>query len=64
MNKIKKRILKGLKNTKDKNDELLNTLSATSKASKSDALTYNTKYSFSKLKNTGYIKKIATQSYV
>ena len=47
----KEELLKRLKNIKDKNEELINTLSATNKASKSDALTYNTKYSFLKLKN-------------
>ena len=47
----KEGILKGLKNIKDKNEELINIFSATNKASKnkkitkSDVLTYNTKYS-------------------
>ena len=54
----KKGILKRLKNIKDKNEELINTLSATNKASKSDILTYNTKYSFVKLKNIDDIKKL------
>ena len=66
----KEGILKGLKNIKDKNEELINIFSATNKASKngkftkSDALTYNTKYSFSKLKNIDDIKKIITRFYV
>ena len=54
----KEGVLKGLKNIKDKNEELINTLSATNKASKSDVLTYNTKYSFVKLKNIDDIKKL------
>ena len=50
----KEGILKGLKNIKDKNEELINIFSATNKASKngkftkSDVLMYNTKYSFFK----------------
>ena len=58
-------ILKGLKNIKDKNEELINMFSATNKASKnkkltkSDLLTYNTKYSFVKLKNIDDIKKLS-----
>ena len=49
-------ILRGIKNIKDRNEELINRFSATNKASenrkftKSDVLTYNTKYSFVKLK--------------
>ena len=60
----KEGILKGLKNIKDKNEELINIFSATNKASmnkkisKSDVLTYNTKYSFVKLKNIDDIKKL------
>ena len=60
----KEGILKGLKHIKDKNEELINTLSATNKASKnrkytkSNVLTYNTKYSFVKLKNIDDIKKL------
>ena len=54
----KEGILKGLKNIKDKNKELLNALSATNKASKSHVLTYNTKYSFVKLKNIDDIHSI------
>ena len=54
----KEGILKGIKNIKDKNKELINTLNATNKASKSDVLKYNTKYSFVKLKNNDDIKKL------
>ena len=54
----KEGILKRLKNIKDKNEELINTLGATNKAFKSDVLTYNTKYSFVKLKNIDHIKKL------
>ena len=53
----KEGLFKRLENIKDKNEELINTLSATNKASKSDVLTYNTKYSFVKLKNIDDIKK-------
>ena len=48
-----------LENIKDKNEELINIFSATNKASKSDVLTYNTKYSFVKLKNIDDIKKLS-----
>ena len=64
----KEGILKGLKNIKDKNEELISIFSATNKASingkltKSDLLTYNTKYSFSKLKNIDDIKKLSLNS--
>ena len=64
----KEGILKGLKNIKDKNEELINIFSATNKASKnkkitkSDVLTYNTKYSFVKLKNIDDIKKLSLDS--
>ena len=54
----KEELLKRLKNIKDKNEDLINTLSSTNKASKSDILTYNTKYSFVKLKNIDDIKKL------
>ena len=54
----KEGILKGIKNIKDKNEELINIFSATNKASKSDVLTYNTTYSFVKLKNIDDIKKL------
>ena len=64
----KKGILKGLKNIKDKNEELINIFSATNKASKngkltkSDLLMYNTKYNFSKFKNINDIKKLSLDS--
>ena len=54
----KEGVLKGLKNIKDKSEELINIFSATNKASKSDVLTYNTKYSFSKLRNIDDIRKL------
>ena len=49
--------LKGLKNIKNKKEELINTLSATNKAyknkknTKDEVLTYNKKYNFVKLRN-------------
>ena len=64
----KEGILKGLKNIKGKNEELINTVNTTNRASKdgkftkSDVLTYNTKYSFSKLRNIGDIKKLSLDS--
>ena len=60
----KEGLFKRLENIKDKNEELINRFSATNKASndkkitKSDLLTYNTKYSFVKLKNIDDIKKL------
>ena len=54
----KEELLKRLKNIKDKNEGLINTLSSSNEASKSDILTYNTKYSFVKLKNIDDIKKL------
>ena len=53
----KEGLFKRLENIKEKKEELINTL-ATNKASKSDAFTYNTNYSFSKLKNIDDIKKL------
>ena len=64
----KEGILKRLENIKDKNDELLNTINTTNKASKnkinnqSKKLVYNTEYSFSKLKNISNIKKLSLDS--
>ena len=64
----KEGILKGLENIKDKNEVLINIFSTTNKASKngkltkSDVWTYNTKYSFSKLKNIDDIKKLSLDS--
>ena len=63
-------ILKQLKNIKDKNEELINTLVQLikllriKKITKSEILTYNTKHNFVKLKNIDDIKKIATRFYV
>ena len=60
----KEGILKRLENIKDKNDELLNLINTTNKASKnkminqSKKLVYNTEHSFSKLKNISDIKKL------
>ena len=54
----KEGVLKKIKNIKDKSEELINTLSATNKASKSNVLKYNTKYCFVKLKNIDDIKKL------
>ena len=64
----KEGILKGLKNIKDKNEQLINTINTTNRATKnkkfteSDILTYNTKYSFVKLKNIDDIKKLSLSS--
>ena len=64
----KEGILKRLENIKDKNDELLNTINTTNKASKnkinnqSKKLVYNTEHSFSKLKNISDIKKSSLDS--
>ena len=64
MKKIKKEgVLKGLKNIKDKNEELINTLSTTNKAPKnktniqSKKLIYDVNHSFAKLRNIDDIKK-------
>ena len=60
----KEGLFKRLENIKDKNEELINRFSTTNKASKnkkitkSNVLTYNTKYSFVKLKNIDNIKKL------
>ena len=64
----KERLFKKLENIQDKNEELINIFSATNKASKnkkntkSEILTYNTKYSFVKLKNIDDIKKLPFDS--
>ena len=64
----KEGVLKGLENIKDKNEVLINIFSTTNKASKNgkltkcDVWTYNTKYSFSKLKNIDDIKKLSLDS--
>ena len=54
----KEGILKGIKNIKDKNEQLINTLNGTNKVTKSDVLTYITKYNFVKLKNIDDIEKV------
>ena len=57
-----------LDNIKEKNEELINIFSATNKApknkknTKSEILTYNTKYNFVKLKNIDDIKKLPLDS--
>ena len=64
----KQGILKRLENIKDKNDELLNTINTTNKASKnkinnqSKKIVYNSEHSFSKLKNISNIKKLSLNS--
>ena len=64
----KEGILKGLKNIKDKTEELINTLSPTNKAPKnktniqSKKLIYDVNHSFSKLKNIDDIKKLSLDS--
>ena len=66
----KEGLLKGLKNIKDKIEELINTLSTTNKTStnktniQSKKLIYDVNHSFAKLKNIGDIKKSITQFYV
>ena len=66
-NDKKEGILKRLENTKDKNDELLNTF-ATNKSSKnkkntkSKILIYNTEHSFAKLENIDDIKRLSLYS--
>ena len=63
-----KGVLKGLKNIKDKNEEQINTLSATNKAPKNKKniqikkLIYDVNHSFAKLKNIGDIKKLSLDS--
>ena len=64
----KEGILKGLKNIKDKNEELINTLSTTNKASKnktniqSKKLIYDVNHSFAKLENIDDIQKVSLDS--
>ena len=64
----KEGILKGLKSLKDKNEESINTLSATNKAPKnktniqSKKLIYDVNHSFAKLKNIDNIKKLSLDS--
>ena len=64
----KEGLFKRLENVKDKNEELINRFSTINKASKNkkftknDVLTYNTKYSFLKLRNNDDIKKLSLDS--
>ena len=64
----KEGILMGLKNIKDKNEELINIFSTTNKASKNKAniqskiLIYDVNHSFAKLKNIDDIKKLPLNS--
>ena len=64
----KEGILKGLKNIKDKNEELINIFSTTNKASKNKAniqskkLIYDVNHSFANLKNIDDIKKLSLDS--
>ena len=64
----KEGLLKRLENIKDKNEELINTVSATNKASKnktnnqSKKLIYNANHSFVELKNIDNIKKLSLDS--
>ena len=64
----KEGLFKRLENIKDKNEELINTLSTTNKASKnktnnqSKKLIYNGNHSFAELKNIDNIKKLSLDS--
>ena len=64
----KEGLFERLENLKDKNEQLINTINTSNRASKnkrftkSDLLTYNTKYSFSKLRNINNIKKLSFDS--
>ena len=64
----KEGILMGLKNIKDKNEELINIFSTTNKASKNKAniqskiLIYDVNHNFAKLKNIDDIKKLPLNS--
>ena len=64
----KEGILKGIKNIKDKNKELINTISATNKAPKNKIniqrkkLIYDVNHSFAKLRNIDDIKKLSLDS--
>ena len=66
----KEGLFKRLENLKDKNEQLINTINTSNRASKnkrfikSDLLTYNTKYSFSKLRNINNIKKLSFDSMI
>ena len=64
----KEGLFKKLKNIKDKNEELINTLSTTNKAFKnktsnqSKTIIYNGNHSFAELKNIDHIKKFSLDS--
>ena len=64
----KEGLFKRLENIKDKNEELINTVSTTDKTPKnktnnqSKKLIYNAKYSFTELKKIGKIKKLSLDS--
>ena len=64
----KERLFKRLENIKDKNEELINTLSTTNKAPKnkinnqSKKLIYDVNHSFAKLRNIDDIKKLSLDS--
>ena len=64
----KEGLFKRLENIKDKNEELINTVSTTNKTPKnktnnqSKKLIYNAKYSFTELKKIGKIKKLSLDS--
>ena len=61
----KEGLLKRLDNTKDKNEELINTINTTNKATKNKTniqnkkLMYNVNHSFAKLRNIDDIKKLS-----
>ena len=64
-----KKIKKGLKNVKDKNEELINTINTTNKATKnkiniqSKNLIYNSKHSFVKYKDIDEFKELSLDSF-
>ena len=64
----KEGLFERLENIKDKNEQLINAINTTNRASKnkrftkSNLLKYNTKYSFSKLRNIDNIKKLSFDS--
>ena len=67
-NDKKEGLFKRLENIKDKNEELINTLSTTNKVPKnqinnqSKKLIYDVNHSFAKLRNIDYIKKLSLDS--
>ena len=64
----KEGVLKGLKNIKDKNEELINTINTTNKTTKNKTniqsikLIYDVNHSFAKLRNIDDIKKLSVDS--